>query len=271
MYRLGRRLIRQLAHRPHLIKTAGTLVLAVAALTWPTTAANPAAGKIAAPVAGGDPPVGALFSTGDGHLESHFCTASVIDSPAGNLLATAAHCVSGYSDASPAGLAFVPAFDNGRAPYGIWTVTRVFVGSTWASSSDPDDDVAFLEVSQPGSGSIQDITGGETLGIGRPAARVVRVTGYPNGQQQPISCQNQVSAFGPGQLEFDCASYTDGTSGSAFLANVNPATGQGTVIGVLGGYEQGGDTPDVSYAAVFGSGVQALYDTAIAQDPAPAG
>lgn len=259
-------------HGARLTRTAGTLALAMAALMWPTMAADPAASKVAAPVADGDPPVGALFSMSDGHLESHFCTASVIDSPAGDLLVTAAHCVSGYSDTSPAGLVFVPAFDSGKAPYGIWTVTRIFVDSSWAASSDPDDDVAFLKVSQPGSSfSIQDIIGGERLGIGQPAGGIVRVTGYPNDQQQPISCQNQVSAFGPGQLEFDCGNFTDGTSGSAFLADVNPATGEGTVIGVLGGYQQGGETPEVSYAAVFGGGVQALYDTAISPHPAAPG
>jgi hypothetical protein len=31
---------------------------------------------------------------------------------------------------------------------------------------------------------------------------------------------------------------------------------------VIGGYEQGGDTPDVSYAAAFGPAVAALYQRA---------
>ena len=34
------------------------------------------------------------------------------------------------------------------------------------------------------------------------------------------------------------------------------------MIGVIGGYEQGGDTPQVSYSAVFGSNVAALYHKA---------
>ena len=67
-----------------------------------------------------------------------------------------------------------------------------------------------------------------------------------------------------GQLEFDCGAYTDGTSGGPFLADVDPATGQGAVIGVIGGYEQGGDTPEVSYSSVFGANVAALYADAVA-------
>ena len=65
------------------------------------------------------------------------------------------------------------------------------------------------------------------------------------------------------QMEFDCGGYTDGTSGGPFLANVHPATGLGAVIGVIGGYEQGGDTPSVSYSARFGRAVRDLYDKAV--------
>jgi hypothetical protein len=92
---------------------------------------------------------------------------------------------------------------------------------------------------------------------------VVRVIGYPESLDQPIACQNRISAFGPGQLEFDCADYTAGTSGGPLLTGVDATTGEGTVIGVIGGYEQGGDSSDVSYAATFGLNVRALYDTAI--------
>ena len=67
-------------------------------------------------------------------------------------------------------------------------------------------------------------------------------------------------------MEFDCGGYTDGTSGGPFLANVHPATGRGAVIGVIGGYEQGGDTPIVSYSARFGPAVAALYTTGRPQE-----
>src|SRR5205807_385298 len=81
---------------------------------------------------------------------------------------------------------------------------------------------------------------------------------------QPIRCQNWLKQPMRNQLEFDCDGYTDGTSGGPFLARVSQKTGQGTVIGVIGGYQQGGDTPDVSYSAAFGTNVAALYRTAVA-------
>lgn len=213
---------------------------------------------------GGTDAVGALFTTRSGKLHTHFCTASVVHSPMGNLLVTAAHCVSNYSNSSPANLAFVPGYDNGIAPYGIWTVTRIFIDSAWKSTADPDHDVAFLIVALPGRNTrIEKTTGAEHLRIGQPPTGVVQVIGYPDTTNQPVSCQNRVSVFSSSQLEFDCGNFTDGTSGGPFLMNLNPATGTGTLIGVIGGYQQGGISADVSYAATFGQNVLSLYATAI--------
>jgi V8-like Glu-specific endopeptidase len=209
----------------------------------------------------GTPAVGALFTLSGGRLGSHFCTASVIDSPNGDLAITAAHCVSSTS----ATLAFVPGYDAGEAPYGVWIVTKVYVDASWSSSSNPDDDVAFVRVSQPGSTvPIEHVTGAEQLKIGAPARQFVEVVGYPTSSNEAITCWNWISEPMPDQLEFDCGGYTDGTSGGPFLASVNPRTGQGTVIGVIGGYEQGGFEPEISYSAMFGANVMALYQVAVA-------
>jgi len=209
----------------------------------------------------GTPAVGALFATvSGGGLGGHFCSASVVDSPARDLLITAAHCVSGGTP-----MAFVPGYDNGRMPYGIWRVTRVIVDQSWASSANPNADVAFLVVTGQDGARIQDVTGGEQLGIGQAAGQYVNVVGYPEGANVPIRCNNLARGFNPNQLEFDCGGYTDGTSGGPMLEDVNPATGLGMVIGVIGGYQQGGDTASVSYAARFGLLVADLYKTAIGQ------
>jgi V8-like Glu-specific endopeptidase len=208
----------------------------------------------------GTPAVGALFTTSHGKLARHFCTASVVNSPDCDLVITAAHCVSGTSD-----LVFVPGYDRGATPYGMWDVTKVYTDRSWKASSDPDDDVAFLQVSQPGSPvPIEDVTGAEQLETGTPARQLVEVIGYPDATDRPIACRNWTREPMADQLEFDCGGYTDGTSGGPFLAAVNPLTGQGTVIGVIGGYEQGGLTPQISYSSRFSANVAALYHLAVA-------
>ncbi len=210
----------------------------------------------------GTPAVGALFTTAAGKLGQHFCTASVIDSPNGDLAITAAHCVTG----TPGTIDFVAGYDDGTTPYGVWTVTRVYVDHAWSSSSSQDDDFAFLQVSQPGSSTpIEDVTGADRLATGSPASRQrVQVIGYPNSSGEPVTCQNWLREPMDAQLEFDCGGYPDGTSGGPFLSEVDQTTGQGLVIGVIGGYQQGGDTPEVSYSAVLGANAAALYKTAVA-------
>jgi V8-like Glu-specific endopeptidase len=214
--------------------------------------------------------IGALFTVSpSGQLENHFCTASVVDSPGGNLAVTAAHCMHNKVAGQ---VAFVPDYSAGHTPYGVWTVTSIVEDPQWQQSSDADDDFAFLVVAQPGNPvPVQDLTGGETLGISATAGRRVEVAGYPNTRDTMVSCENTVVAFSPTQFQFDCDGFTDGTSGSPLLAEAVPvgATGQAAtdgvdmVIGVIGGYEQGGYTPSVSYAARFTTHVAALYQRAL--------
>jgi V8-like Glu-specific endopeptidase len=210
----------------------------------------------------GTPAVGALFTASAGKLGQHFCSASVINSPHGDLVITAAHCVTGTSGT----VVFVPGYDSGKAPYGIWDVTKVYVDQAWKSSQNPDDDVAILKVGQPGSSvPVEDVTGAEKLATGEPADHeLVEVIGYPDTSNQPVVCRNYLKEPMTDQLEFDCGGYPDGTSGGPFLTKVSAKSGQGTVIGVIGGYQQGGDTPQVSYSAVLGADVAALYKTAVA-------
>ena len=210
----------------------------------------------------GTPAVGALFTTSAGKLGQHFCTASVVDSPAGDLVITAAHCMTGTSGT----VDFVPGYDRGSQPYGIWTVTKVYVDQAWSTSSSQDDDFAFLRVSKPGSSvPVEDVTGAERLATGTPAShQLVQVIGYPIATSEPVTCQNRIREPMAGQLEFDCDGYTNGTSGGPFLSDVDQATGQGLVIGVIGGYQQGGNTPQVSYSAVLGANAAALYEQAAA-------
>ncbi len=225
------------------------------------SASDPAAGILASARAfTGTPAVGALFSVSAGTLGKHFCTASVVDSPRGDLVITAAHCV---SHRAPGSMAFVPGYASGHRPYGIWLISQVIADNGWLDSGNPDHDVAFLVVHQPGNTQpIQAVTGGDRLGVGWQARARVRVIGYPDDSEQPVTCTNETKPFQAHGMEFDCRGYTDGTSGGPFLAQLGPA-GTGTVIGVIGGYQQGGDLPAISYTIRFGQDVESLYQTAV--------
>lgn len=213
----------------------------------------------------GTPPVGALFIDLSGRLQ-HFCTAAVVRSRAGNLLITAAHCLSGKRiRLGPGGnVSFAPRYHNGVFPYGRWPVMREYVDSNWARYHDPNDDFALLVVGAPGQ-RIQKLTGAETLETGQKMPRLVQVVGYPDGTQMPVTCTAPADYFDPGsyrQLIFRCGGYTGGTSGGPFLTDIRGRAQTGEVVGVIGGYQQGGDYANISYSSQFRSSVAALYKIA---------
>lgn len=212
----------------------------------------------------GLPQVGALFSYNGGVTGSHFCSGSVVASNKGDIVVTAAHCVYDSSSGSfVSDMAFVPGYHDGQQPYGVWIPSQVLVAPQWLNDQDPDYDVAFLVVHRPGSAQrIQDAVGADQLGIDSDFGALTQVVGYPTDTDEPITCTDYTKQFSPTQLEFDCPGYPDGTSGGPFLTAVDPQTGLGTVSGVIGGYETGGDSPDVSYSTYFNDAIGALFQQA---------
>jgi V8-like Glu-specific endopeptidase len=179
---------------------------------------------------------------------------------------TAAHCV--YDNSSGGyryDIAFVPGYHSGEAPYGVWVPTRIVVDAGWTNSADPDHDVGFLAVSRTtGAAHIEDVTGANTLGIDTGFHNLAEVIGYPDDIDDPVRCWNYTTEQSLTQLSWVCGGYPDGTSGGPFLIDVDSRTGTGVVVGVIGGYEQGGYTPSVSYSTYFGPAVEQLYQQATA-------
>jgi len=206
----------------------------------------------------GMPMVGAVFLNGEGgHPGDHFCTASVVDSPGGDVIISAAHCLTG----SPANTVFIPGYRDGHEPYGAWPVLHTVEDPNWTANTDPDYDVAFAVLGSLHGKEIQQVVGGNTLAVNKSPSQLITLTGYPESSNAPITCSNYSASFSPTQMRITCANYTDGTSGSPWV--IPGKHGSGTVIGVIGGFEQGGYTPDVSYSVYFGGGVQGLYQQAV--------
>jgi hypothetical protein len=221
-----------------------------------TQTASPPPGTPTATSFGGVPTIGALFYTTGS--SAHFCTASVVDSKRENLIMTAAHCVytSGYS----VNIEFVPGYHNGYRPYGTWLIQAVVVAKGWRQRHDPDLDFAFLTVVPPGGSGrpIQRVTGGLQLGIDRGYYHWIRLIGYNDAVADPVRCANHSLEFRAGQMEFYCHGYRDGTSGGPWVIGLT-SRGAGTLFGVIGGYEEGGDYDWASYSPTFGASALGLY------------
>ncbi|AKL67681.1 trypsin-like peptidase domain-containing protein [Streptomyces goshikiensis] len=223
------------------------------------------------------PTVGVLMAGGE-----HWCTASVVDSPHGNVVATAAHCVAPAGEDGEPGevahdglaigeLAFAPGFSGegaGSQPFGVWKVRSVHVDDRWTKWGDDTADFAFLTVEPDAEGrSLQ-----ETVGEGGAPGpdwtsgyeREVTVVGYPesdrNPENKPVSCTTQTrhDEDDPDMLYIGCSGFWTGTSGSPWIADRGGPGEPGRLIGVL----SGGDTDVDSTAALFDERAKALYDRA---------
>jgi hypothetical protein len=191
--------------------------------------------------------VGGLFVRTLGLTVPHpFCTASVINSARGDLIITAAHCL-GKVPVSQ--MVFIPYYHDGTSPFGQYRVTSQTFPRRWFPGGNISRDFAFLTV----SGNVQARSGAERLGTSYPLPRSARLEGYSL-SGDPVVCTGQPSSVvraGRRQLKFDCPGYSDASSGGPFLTGISQRSGLGTIVGVIGGYQQGGGSAAVSYSSPF--------------------
>jgi hypothetical protein len=192
--------------------------------------------------------VGGLFVRTLGLTVPHpFCTASVINSARGNLLITAAHCL-GKVPVSQ--MVFIPYYHDGTSPFGEYRVTSQAFPRHWFPGGDVRQDYAFLTV----GGNVQARAGAEQLGTSDPLPRSARLEGYSL-DGGPVVCTGRPASVvraGTRQLRFGCPGFADASSGGPFLTRISKKSGLGTITGVIGGYQQGGSSPSVSYSSPLG-------------------
>jgi hypothetical protein len=214
--------------------------------------------------------VGALFSSTSS--KNHFCSASVVDSTGRDLLLTAAHCV--WGSAPSANVVYVPGYyysgHTAHEPYGAWAISGVYVAPGWAdvdsktgkATHNPAFDFAFLTVPTVKNREIQFVTGGVRIGIGMPYREKIEVIGYNDTDNEPVRCATTSFKYSATQREFYCHDYYDGTSGGPWINDYNLVKGTGTVLGVIGGYEQGGVYEWASYSSYFGATTLSVFEAA---------
>jgi V8-like Glu-specific endopeptidase len=192
------------------------------------------------------------------------CTATVVGS---DLILTAAHCIKRYG--LPIGKlgAFVPQYSDGNGPWGDWPLADYYIDSRWGVTDNPRYDYALVRLSMTGHDyHLGDKTGSVRMSADPfKAGEQVDLLGYPGDQDVPYRCQTPVSSVkfsGVGYWKVDCASYTDGVSGTSFQ-HYQPAPWNSTTIGaVVGGYQEGGSTVETSYASQWDSSIYTLWQQA---------
>jgi hypothetical protein len=208
-----------------------------------------------------DPRVGAVFQGSD---TEHTCSGAVLDSLAGNLIITAAHCLDSSIETS-----FAPGYRGADDPADFWHVDAVYLDPRWVRRQDPSADFAIARVSHrgtPATDTLEHHTGGGfVLGAAPGPGVPITVMGYAAGEGgSPISCAGATSLPSRGFPSLRCRGLVDGTSGSPWIS-------ESEIRGVVGGLEGGGcvDT-DLSYSAPFDVQIRVLYQRAEESGPADA-
>ncbi|ARE75726.1 peptidase [Streptomyces sp. Sge12] len=231
----------------------------------PTAAASPTA----FPQAGGAWTGGAVvktsgrvFFTMGGRTAS--CSGDSITSANGSTVITAGHCVK-YQGAWHTNWVFVPAYNNGSAPYGQWSATKTFATDQWAASEDMNMDVGLAVVAPLNGNTLSQTVGAQGILFNGGYNKKMYSFGFP--AAAPYDGTKLVYCSGNSGKDFlltkdhslGC-NMTGGSSGGPWFQDFNEATGLGTQVSVNSfGYTF---LPNRMYGPYFGNEVKAAYDKA---------
>jgi hypothetical protein len=106
------------------------------------------------------------------------CSGTALNTPSRSIVLTAGHCV--IADGRIAKrIAFVPAYDHGRRPFGTFVVRAYYVMPQWRDSENPDFDVAALRVAPNHFGALTDVVGARGFATSRSRTSRFQIYGYP--------------------------------------------------------------------------------------------
>jgi V8-like Glu-specific endopeptidase len=193
-----------------------------------------------------------------------YCSGTAINSPTRQLVLTAGHCVnSGPLDRERHNiwsqyLAFVPAYNDGVAPFGVFVARRgaVYASRSWVRGGNPNFDIgAFLTNPNAGGQNVADaVGGGATIVTDQNRQQQFQTFGYPGKVRQLQECDSpyvgdDVLTYrlpGPPTMAIDCY-WRPGSSGGGWLIS------NGTAIDGLTSYSHRHNHTH-TFSPYFGSG-----------------
>lgn len=193
---------------------------------------------------------------------NYVCSGTATNSGNGDVVTTAGHCLhEGGGGPFASQFTFVPAYDNGSAPYGQWTASDLFTSSGWANSGDFNVDVGFAVMNENASGqSLTSVVGSYPIAFNLARGLSYTSYGYPAGApfngQRLYSCSGTARPDPGGQTTqgLTC-DMTGGSSGGGWIT--------GGRLNSVNSYKYTND-PNTMYGPYFGSTAQSVYNAAAA-------
>ncbi|MFJ6939221.1 trypsin-like serine peptidase [Streptomyces sp. NPDC101132] len=205
---------------------------------------------------------GRVFFTFQGRTAS--CSGDSVTSQNGSTVITAGHCVK-YQGAWHTNWVFVPAYDNGNAPYGQWSATKTFATPQWVASEDINYDVGLAVVAPLNGQKLSTVVGAQGIQFNGGYNKPMYAFGFP--AAAPYDGSKLVYCSGNSGKDFLLSkdhslgcNMTGGSSGGPWFSNFNESTGTGLQVSVNSfGYTF---LPNRMFGPYFGAEAQAIYNTA---------
>ncbi|WP_181767680.1 trypsin-like serine peptidase [Streptomyces albidus (ex Kaewkla and Franco 2022)] len=181
------------------------------------------------------------------------CSAAIVDSPSGSVVATAAHCIaSPERPRKPQAVYFQPGYEGGGGPRAVltkgWKAKSWKVAPGWNVKKELEsilpNDWAFLRMEKRGGRTIQDVYGANTLRTEPVASGATVTLGYPvtspyDGESLNYCAgeahryrRGEIAAANVGALALQPCKLTQGVSGGPWLRGIDSARGAGTLVAV---------------------------------------
>jgi V8-like Glu-specific endopeptidase len=213
-------------------------------------------------------------TTAGGRTEYWVCSGSTVNSNGKDIVMTAGHCVYGSlggqvpGEGWHANWVFVPDYDNGYAPYGMWTASQLWTLNNYISNggslADEGDDIGAVVMNTNSSGQhIVNVVGGQGIRWNYPDNQFVYDFGYPaespfNGLVLDDCTGSQVdeSSIEANNMGLSC-NFTGGSSGGPWLSAFGGEFGYINGVNDWNAYA----LPGVMLSAYFGNNAGNLYNT----------
>jgi V8-like Glu-specific endopeptidase len=171
---------------------------------------------------------GRVFFTFQGRNAS--CSGNAVTSANKSTVLTAGHCVK-LEGAFHTNWAFVPAYNNGNAPFGTWTARATMATPQWVASEDINFDIGAAVVNTLNGASLTDVVGAQGVAFNQARAQNMYAFGWPaaapyDGTRMIYCSGRTFNALISTGIGMTC-NMTGGSSGGPWFQQFSEATGVG--------------------------------------------
>lgn len=195
---------------------------------------------------------------------AYVCSGNVVVSDNDSTVATAGHCVNEGPGAFVKNFVFVPAYLNGKAPYGIWPAKALYTTPQWRTAGDIRYDTGFAVTATVNGKHVADVVGASGVEFNQDRGLSYQAFGSP--AAPPFDGQSLKSCSGdatkdPINPQFKAqgipCDMTGGSSGGPWMVDSGRDSYQNSITSY--GYPGG---PAVIYGPYWGSVIREAYDSA---------